>query len=230
MLRPGLAIVLAACMFLTACTASAPAWRKRVEGMLNDLGRQGAPKLYPQEFRSLLETFEHGDAVYFVQKDSKAADTFYRLAFQKSEFLRLEVERLKERQAEEERQKAAAEAARLAEERLNREAAEAELRLLEQEKAREQEKRQQVVGEKQPGKVPVQQLSTTYTVRRGETLPQIAGRPEIYDDASMWPIIYRANRDQIRDPKRLWPGQVLAIPRHYSRDDVHDARKYSGKK
>ena len=65
-----------------------------------------------------------------------------------------------------------------------------------------------------PKEAPVQ-LPSTYTVRRGETLPQIAGRTEIYNDATLWPLIYRANRDQIRDPKQLWPGQVLTIPRRY---------------
>jgi nucleoid-associated protein YgaU len=26
-------------------------------------------------------------------------------------------------------------------------------------------------------------------------------------------IVYRANRDQIRDPNRIYPGQILVLPR-----------------
>ena len=53
-------------------------------------------------------------------------------------------------------------------------------------------------------------LATTHHVQIGETLSAIAaihlGNPHL------WPAIYRANRDQIRDPERLYPGQTLAIP------------------
>jgi nucleoid-associated protein YgaU len=76
----------------------------------------------------------------------------------------------------------------------------------------------------------LQQRTLRYTVRRGETLPQIAARTEVYNDSSLWPLIYRANRDQIRDPKQLWPGQVLKIPRHFSRDEALEAKRYSGRK
>ena len=54
-------------------------------------------------------------------------------------------------------------------------------------------------------------------------MPQIAARPEIYNEAGLWPLIYRANRDQVRDPYQLWPGQVLKIPRSYSREEAVEA-------
>lgn len=228
-MRPGLILAIVASLVVSGCSATAPVWRKRVEVALNDLDRMGAKTAYPQEFRGLLETFEHGDAVLYVQKDSQAADILYRLALQKSESLRLEYLRQKAIQAEEARRKAAEEQARAEEERLAREAAEAEQRLLEQERQQALEQERAAKESKQSPQI-IQQLSTRYTVRRGETLPQIAGRSEIYNDVTLWPIIYRANRDQIRDPKRLWPGQVLIVPRHYSRDEEHEARQYSGKK
>jgi len=49
-----------------------------------------------------------------------------------------------------------------------------------------------------------------HEVRDGETLRTIAA--ETLGDAALWPALYRANRDQIRDPARLYPGQKLAIP------------------
>jgi nucleoid-associated protein YgaU len=65
-----------------------------------------------------------------------------------------------------------------------------------------------------------------HTVKRGETLPQIASQADVYNDTTLWPLLYRANRDQIRDPKHLWPGQVLRIPRNVSREDSQEARRY----
>jgi nucleoid-associated protein YgaU len=49
-----------------------------------------------------------------------------------------------------------------------------------------------------------------HDVRDGDTLATIAALT--LGDPSLWPALYRANRDQIRDPKRLYPGQRLDIP------------------
>jgi nucleoid-associated protein YgaU len=62
---------------------------------------------------------------------------------------------------------------------------------------------------------------------RGETLPQIAAQSDVYNDLTVWPLLYRANRDQIRDPGHIWPGQVLRIPRNLSREEIAEARRYS---
>lgn len=53
----------------------------------------------------------------------------------------------------------------------------------------------------------------SYTVVRGDYLAKIAGYSFIYNDSSKWGIIYRANRDQIRDPNLIYVDQVLRIPR-----------------
>lgn len=228
---------LAACillfsMLLAACSAASPTWRSRVAPLVEELDRQDASRLFPQEYRNLLETFEHGEAVYHVKADDQGADVYYQLAFQKAELLNAELRSLKQRLAEEERQRMLQLAAKAEEERLMREALEAEQRLREQERIQVEEAARAAFAlqKKNITKEPAQQLPALYTVRRGETLPQIAGRAEIYNDSSLWPLIYRANRDQIRDPKRLWPGQVLSVPRHFSRDDANEARRYSGKK
>jgi nucleoid-associated protein YgaU len=111
-------------------------------------------------------------------------------------------------------------------------AAEAEVRLRELEllKAAQEEQAAAAARHEAAIKESSSAQSPLYTVRRGETLPQIAARSEIYNDASLWPLIYRANRDQIRNPTQLWPGQVLKIPRHFSRDEAIEAKRYSGKK
>jgi nucleoid-associated protein YgaU len=66
---------------------------------------------------------------------------------------------------------------------------------------------------------------STYTVKRGETMVEIAQRREIFNDQFMWPLIYKANRDQIRDPKTVFPGQMLTIPRDLTFEDIIEARK-----
>lgn len=54
---------------------------------------------------------------------------------------------------------------------------------------------------------------TTYTVQKGDTLEKIAGRPEIYGNPKKWYRIYKANQDRLKSPNRIYPGQVLNIPR-----------------
>ena len=56
------------------------------------------------------------------------------------------------------------------------------------------------------------QITTTYEVVKGDHLWGIAGKDAIYDDAYMWPRIYRANRDAIADPDLIYPQQQLSVP------------------
>jgi nucleoid-associated protein YgaU len=102
--------------------------------------------------------------------------------------------------------------------------------LEEQRKAAEEARAASSAKPAAPAREYVPPQPAAYTVRRGETLPQIAARSEIYNDSTLWPLIYRANRDQIRDPKQLWPGQVLRIPRHFSRDDALEAKRFSNRR
>jgi nucleoid-associated protein YgaU len=223
-------IVLLIFCFLTACSTPAPTWRAKSAALVDELVRQDALALFPQEYLNLLETFEHGEAVLHVQGDEQEADEFYLLALQKGALLKDGLLRHKQRKAQEERERIAAEAARFEEESLMLEAAEAEARFREQELRDAAREAQVAVARIEASKESLQQQTLSYTVRRGENLPQIAARTEIYNNSSLWPLIYRANRDQIRDPKQLWPGQILKIPRHFSRDEALKAKRYSGKK
>jgi uncharacterized protein YidB (DUF937 family) len=49
-----------------------------------------------------------------------------------------------------------------------------------------------------------------YTVVPGDSLSKIAQR--FYGDASQWPRIFDANRDQLQNPDRIRQGQKLKIP------------------
>lgn len=50
----------------------------------------------------------------------------------------------------------------------------------------------------------------TYTVVAGDSLSKISKR--VYGDGNLWRKIFDANRDQIRNPDLIHPGQVLKIP------------------
>lgn len=50
----------------------------------------------------------------------------------------------------------------------------------------------------------------TYTVKAGDTLSKIA--KEHLGNANAYHEIFEANRDQLTDPDKIYPGQVLKIP------------------
>lgn len=54
--------------------------------------------------------------------------------------------------------------------------------------------------------------ATNYTVAAGDNLSKIAKR--FYGSANAWKKIFDANRDQLADPDRIKPGQILKIPTH----------------
>lgn len=59
---------------------------------------------------------------------------------------------------------------------------------------------------------PVQQPTTSrdYTIRSGDSLSKIA--KEFYGNAAEWQKIYQANKDTIKDPDLIYPGQKIKIP------------------
>jgi nucleoid-associated protein YgaU len=52
--------------------------------------------------------------------------------------------------------------------------------------------------------------TTSYTVKSGDTLSKIAR--EQLGDANAYMEVFNANRDQLSDPNKIQPGQVLKIP------------------
>jgi nucleoid-associated protein YgaU len=187
-------------------------------------------EVFPAESADFISAVEAGQ-VSLKKNDIEAADVYFRLALIKAEILdQLYIDELKRRE----------EAARLLLEARIKADAELELQkqLAEQAKAEEQARELQRLraveanrrkNEKQKQERE-QQLSLKHTVKRGETLPQIASQADVYGDASLWPLLYRANRDQISDPSVLWPGQVLRIPRNNDRSDLNEARRFAAER
>ena len=54
---------------------------------------------------------------------------------------------------------------------------------------------------------------TMYTVVRGDHLWGIARKSEHYGNGFAWPMIYKANRDKIKNPDLIYPQQVFSIPK-----------------
>jgi len=52
----------------------------------------------------------------------------------------------------------------------------------------------------------------SYSVVRGDCLWNIAKKKEHYGNAFAWPVIYKANRDKIKNPDLIYPNQVFSIP------------------
>lgn len=51
-----------------------------------------------------------------------------------------------------------------------------------------------------------------HTVVKGDCLWDIASKPQYYNDPFLWPVIYKANRDEITDPDVIEVGQALMFP------------------
>lgn len=58
--------------------------------------------------------------------------------------------------------------------------------------------------------IDVSPAGRSYTVVKGDSLSKIAKRQ--YGDANKWRAIYEANRDLIKDPDLIYPGQSFRIP------------------
>jgi nucleoid-associated protein YgaU len=55
-----------------------------------------------------------------------------------------------------------------------------------------------------------QNAPRTYEVKRGDNLSKIA--KHVYGDAGKWTKIFEANSATLKDPDKIYPGQVLIIP------------------
>lgn len=70
-------------------------------------------------------------------------------------------------------------------------------------------------------------LPTSYNVVRGDHLWGISSKSTIYGNPYQWPLIYKANRDKIKDADLIEPGQVFAINRKASSSEVDAAVRHA---
>ncbi|GIX43006.1 MAG: peptidoglycan-binding protein LysM [Leptospiraceae bacterium] len=94
---------------------------------------------------------------------------------------------------------------------------------LEEQRKREEALKKQQEEELKKSEQEIQQENLTeenikliYTVKKtkpAECLWRIAGKKEIYNNPRKWKKIYEANKDQIKNPNLIYPGQKLRIPK-----------------
>ena len=208
---------------LAGCGSHDPVWHMKAQLTLLQLQGEDAEKSHPDDYASITRAFLQGQLLLTEEDDEELADEQFKLAYQKGVVLKQEVQQLKVWQQEEARQKKIEERALREEEERSRLEAERKRQEELQEMQKSVQKKKKNSEDNEQNNHVAQPLS--YTVRRGETLPQIAAKPEIYNDVALWPLIYRANRDQIRDPYQLWPGQTLKVPRNFTREEALVARR-----
>lgn len=67
----------------------------------------------------------------------------------------------------------------------------------------------------------------SYNVVRGDHLWGISSKSTIYGNPYQWPLIFKANRDKIKDADLIHPGQVFTINRNASQGDVDAAVRHA---
>lgn len=77
---------------------------------------------------------------------------------------------------------------------------------------------QQVVKTSEPS-------AQEYTVAKGDSLWKISDKK--YVNPFMWPLIYWANKDVIKDPDLIFPGQIFKVRMDYKDSEKEDAVKFS---
>ncbi len=63
------------------------------------------------------------------------------------------------------------------------------------------------------------------TTKAGDTLWNIAARKAVYGSGWLYPLIYKANKDLIKDPNKLDAGVKLKIPRDLGKVDEEVAKE-----
>lgn len=217
-------------MLMTACAAQVPQLKDEAALAVQNVLLSNLAPVFPAETEDFYRAVHKGD-VAFSTGNAQQADLYYSLALGKVEILETRyLQELKRRE----------EAARLEFELKRQAEAEIELqRRLERERlaaaTREAALRKKIAADKAEARLRADRERqekyvkpvARHTVKRGETLPQIAALQEVYGESSLWPLIYKANRDQISNPAILWPGQVLRIPRNADKNDLAEARRFA---
>jgi len=77
------------------------------------------------------------------------------------------------------------------------------------------------------GSAPVAEVTQSdigeYSVVQGDNLWGISAKSNVYGNPYHWPLIYKVNRNKIKDADLIYPGQQLAIDSNVSSDAVSAA-------
>lgn len=211
---------------VTACATPPKYELETTEQVIEQARTLEASRYAPTEFEAATQALGDGRILMQQGEYGKARQTL-KLAL---EHARRSVAVTQEARVKEvarqlaEREAAAAEARQAAERQ--RAEAEAEARRAARKAAEAKQDRQTSEQQPPPPTEPEPTKPTlTYQVGEGETLWTIAAQPVVYDDAHLWPLLYQANRDQIKNPRQIFPGQILNIRRDLTQQEIEEARQ-----
>lgn len=208
-------LILLAGLFLWGCASNPREELQLARRAVAQAYAAGAPDLAPDEYQAASTALQDAENLirfgnYKLARKvlPQAATHGFRATFKaREERVKLEVEKKKQ------------------EEQLKKEEEEKKARLakIEAEKRKtshiyESRKKRDKPKEKPP-------LLTHFEVRKKQSLWAISALREVYNDPLLWPAIYKANRDQIKDPRQVFPGQVLTIPRQLSESAKQTTRQ-----
>lgn len=205
---------------------------KRTKAEIENLYYQDLPEYLPEDWDQIRNIWIKLDEIE-KEKDIKEAQRFLLYSDYKIKTI-LEKLETKKREIEEKKR----EVLKKIEESKKKEAEKEEIKEVKEEKLvlesktvekRLEKKRRQKTIEDVRFKIE-KRYPSFYTVKERETLEEIASYPFIYNDSYYWPILYKYNRNQIRDPKKLYSGQILKIPRNITNDEIYKAREEAGAK
>jgi nucleoid-associated protein YgaU len=215
-------IVVLATLVLAGCAPRTSQRINEARVAIESARAAGAPERSPEEFNAALRALRESEA-YLTAGDSDSvaladqlavlAEGNARLAVTAAR-LSLELEKVKT-EAQAARQEA--ERARAELERLQPQIRAAEEAARAVQARPERPETQPAASGRQPpppaAPAPPRPAPTRYIVHKGDTLRNVAARPEIYGDANQWTRIYEANREIIGPDRKLRIGQVLIIPK-----------------
>jgi nucleoid-associated protein YgaU len=214
-----------AVLISSGCAQSSSHWRQDAMAIIDLVRIKGGETAFPDEFKSAEDSLAKGEALLRADEEEEA-DSYFQLAWTKGKVLKKGLDAEKLRTTEVARLKEETEKSELKRQRLLRE----KQSPFAMEQPRSLHTAENVKKIESPRVSKDKPLPAYHTVMRNETLPQIAALADVYGDQMLWPLLYRANRDQIRDPAHIWPGQVLRIPRNLNNEEIAEARRYSQEK
>jgi nucleoid-associated protein YgaU len=68
---------------------------------------------------------------------------------------------------------------------------------------------------------------SNYSVVRGDNLWDISGKDSVYANSYQWPLIYKTNRNKIKDADLIYPGQVFDIDQNASASEIDAAVRHA---
>jgi LysM repeat protein len=72
---------------------------------------------------------------------------------------------------------------------------------------------------------PTTGATKSYVVKPGDSLWKISSRKGTLGDPFRWPLLFKANRDQITDPDFIDAKQDLSFKKSYTKEEIADAVK-----